>query len=252
MRSATIELIPLKSFPVVNIGDDIAKLILTSIQENKILLSEGDIIVVTHSIISVSEGSFYKIVDLEVSDRARQIAKKIDDDPRRVEAALRESELIIREEPVFITKTRHGIVTDFSGIDESNAPPDSFLFLPEDPDKSARTIHQVVAKKTGFNIPVIITDTQGRPWRRGAVNIAIGLAGMSPFVVNRGKQDLYERELRGSLVCVADQVAAATELIMGQAGEGIPVVIVRGIEYEVNDGRASEILRGDSEDLFSQ
>ena len=250
MTGTTIELIPLKRFPSVSVGDDVTQLILASIQENEFQIIEGDILVVTHSIISVAEGSVYRLDNLEISERARQIAEKTRGDPGRVEIALRESSSIIKEEPTLITKTRHGIFTDFSGVDESNAPLGSIVVLPKDPDKSAHTIHQVVSQRQGFNVPVIITDTQGRPWRKGAVNIAIGVAGMSAFVHNRGKEDLYERELKGSLVCIADQVAAATELVMGQADEGIPVVIVRGIAYETGDGGASEILRDGSEDLF--
>jgi coenzyme F420-0:L-glutamate ligase/coenzyme F420-1:gamma-L-glutamate ligase len=252
MTGQTIELIPLKRFPNVCVGDNIAQLIMSAIQENGIKLAGGDILVITHSIVSVAEGSYYEIEGLEISERAKQIAESIDEDPKRVEAALRESVSVIREEPILITKTKHGIVTDFSGVDESNAPDGSLVVLPRDPDHTAVTINQAVSNLQGFNVPVIITDTQGRPWRKGAVNLAIGVAGMSPFIHNRGREDLYERELRGSLVCLADQLAAATELVMGQADEGVPVVIVRGVEYETGEGSASEILREESQDLFLQ
>jgi coenzyme F420-0:L-glutamate ligase/coenzyme F420-1:gamma-L-glutamate ligase len=251
MTGSMIELLPLRGFPRVNLGDDIAQLILSTIQGNDIQIDEGDILVVTHSIISVAEGNIYNLEDLEISEKAKQIAEKIKQNPERVEVALRESVSIIKDEPILITKIRLGIITDFSGVDESNAPPGSLVVLPKDPDASARKINHVVFEHHGFNIPVIITDTQGRPWRKGAVNLAIGVAGMSPFVHNKGKEDLYERELKGSLVCLADQVAAAAELVMGQAGEGIPLVVVRGIKFETGDGSAIDILREESEDLFS-
>ena len=252
MTSPTIELIPVTGIPVVRVGDDIAQLTLSALKENEIRMVEGDILVITHSIISIVEGRYHTLEDVEVSERAELIAEKTGDDPRRVEVALRESTTIIREDPVLITRTTQGIITDYSGVDESNAPEGSLIVLPKDPDKSAQRIHQSLSEQLSFNVPVIITDTLGRPWRKGAVNHAIGVAGMSPFVVNRGKEDLYERELRGSLVCLADQVAAATELVMGQADEGVPVVIVRGIKYESGEGSASEILRDSSDDLFSK
>ncbi|MFW9769626.1 MAG: coenzyme F420-0:L-glutamate ligase [Candidatus Thorarchaeota archaeon] len=251
MTGQTIELIPIKRFPTVSVGDDIAQLTLSSIHENDVHLIEGDILVITHSIISVAEGSLYELASLEISEKARQISKKAGEDPKRVEAALRESVSIIKDKPILITKTKHRIITDFSGVDESNAPLDTILALPNDPDSSAHKIHEAISEQLGFNVPVIVTDTQGRPWRKGAVNLAIGVAGMSPFVVNKGKEDLYERELKGSLVCLADQIAAAAELVMGQANEGIPVVLVRGIEFKAGDGKASDILRKESEDLFS-
>jgi coenzyme F420-0:L-glutamate ligase/coenzyme F420-1:gamma-L-glutamate ligase len=232
MRGRSINIIPLGEFPIIQIGDDITDLILSSIKKNKIQLIPGDIIVITHSIVSIAEGKLYCLEKVRISERAKEIATKIEDSPKRVEVALREADEVLREEPVLITKTKHGIITDFSGVDESNAPKDSLITLPNDPDKSAERISDFLGKSLGFNIPVIITDTQGRPWRKGAVNIAIGVAGMSPFIRNVGKEDIYRKELRGSLVCLADQVAASAELVMGQADEGIPVVIVRGVDFE--------------------
>ncbi|MFX1605451.1 MAG: coenzyme F420-0:L-glutamate ligase, partial [Promethearchaeota archaeon] len=178
------------------------------------------------------------------------IAERIKHSPERVEVALREAIEVLIEEPVLITKTKQGIITDFSGVDESNAPPGSLIALPDNPDESARRINNVISRSAGFNIPVIITDTHGRPWRRGAVNKAIGVAGMSPFVRNAGKEDIYGYELKGSLVCLVDQLASATELIMGQADEGVPVVILRGVAFEDEDGSASMIIRSASENLF--
>ena len=227
-----IELIPIHGFPIVKPGDYLPGLITDVLGD---IFQPRDIVVVTHSIVSVAEGKLYQ--------------KKSGE--QRREIAVREAREIIREEPVLITRTKHGLITDFSGVDESNAPPDMFVALPDDPDASAASISKVLSDKRGFRVPVIITDTQGRPWRKGAVNLAIGVAGMSPFIHNRGKVDLYNRELKGSLVCLADQVAAAAELVMGQAGEGIPVVVVRGIAYDPANGTATEILRKKSEDLFS-
>jgi len=163
---------------------------------------------------------------------------------------LREASEIIREEPILITKTHHGMITDFSGVDESNAPNGKVIALPRNPDASARRIHEDISKHTGFNVSVIITDTQGRPWRRGAVNLAIGVAGMSPFVVNEGKKDIHGKILQSSLVCVADEIAASAELVMGQADEKVPIAIVRGISPSDVSGSAQEILREETDNLF--
>ncbi len=250
MNDNRIELIPLVGFPLVHTGADIPSLIISVLDEQSTELHSGDIVVVTHSIISIAEDKLYQLEDVEVSDRAREISEEIGSSPERVEVALKEARKILREKPVLITKTQHGIITDFSGVDESNVPPNMLAALPDDPDKTAQNISDVLSEKMGFKVPVIITDTQGRPWRKGAVNLAIGVAEMSPFIHNVGKKDLHGHELRGSLVCIEDQVAAATELVMGQAGEGIPVVIVRGIKFDYGDGSATQILRSDSENLF--
>ena len=122
--------------------------------------------------------------------------------------------------------------------------------MPEDPDKSANLLHVMLSKALRFHLPVMICDTQGRPWRNGATNIAIGIAGISPFTDNKGRKDLYGRELRSSLVCLADELSSAAELVMGQADEGIPVVLIRGIEYERRNGSASDILRSSEKNLF--
>ncbi len=229
---------------------DIPSLILSVCSKNHIEFMHGDIIVVTHSIVSISEGKLYNLEDVEVSEKAYEIAERIDHSPERVEVALREAIEVLREEPILITKTKQGIITDFSGVDESNAPLDTFIALPDNPDNSATQISNSLSKSIGFNIPVIITDTQGRPWRKGAVNLAIGVAGMSPFSYNLGKEDIYQRVLRSSVVCLADQIASSAELVMGQADESVPVVIVRGVEFQEDDGAASQIMRPDNENLF--
>ncbi|MBY8997571.1 MAG: coenzyme F420-0:L-glutamate ligase [Candidatus Thorarchaeota archaeon] len=251
MNDNQIHVIPLRDFPIVQTGDDISGLIESAIRKKSIDLIQGDIIVVTHAIVSIAEGKLYHLEELKVSKRAEEIAEKIGHSPERVEVALREASEVLREKPVLITKTKHGIITDFSGVDESNAPQDTLLALPENPDASAKRISDSLSNSLGFDIPVIITDTQGRPWRKGAVNLAIGVAGMSPFIHNIGREDLYGHKLRGSLVCLADQIAGSAELVMGQADEGIPVVIVRGVDFNKEDGTASQIIRSKSDDLFS-
>lgn len=250
MRTQRLEIIPIEGMPLVKELDDLPELILTILQTNTQEPKPGDILIVSHSIVSVAEGRIFDIEAMDISDRARMIAEEIGQEPAKVELALREADKIIRESPVLITQTRHGIITDYSGVDSSNAPSGKFIALPEDPDDSANKLHVILSKAFGFHLPVIICDTQGRPWRKGATNLAIGIAGISPFTDNKGRKDLYGRELQSSLVCLADEVAAAAELVMGQADEGIPIVLIRGIEYERGNGSASDILRSRDKNLF--
>jgi len=250
MMKNRIELIPLRGIQLVKRGDDVASLLVDAIERSSTQLEAGDIVVVTHSMISIAEGSLYDSSEIEISPRAALIAGETGHSPSSVEVALREADEVIRDHPVLITRTKQGIITDFSGVDESNAPPGSIIALPRNPDVSARRIHEKISRRYGLGIPIIVTDTQGRPWRKGAVNLAIGLAGMYPFVENAGKTDLHGRVLRSSLVCLADQLAAASELVMGQSSEGIPAVIIRGVTFDEGEGSAHQILRKQSENLF--
>lgn len=250
MTNNRIEIIPVQGVPLINPGDDIPNIITGLIENQSLKLESGDILVITHTIVSIAERSIYRLEEIVVTEKAKEISERVGIPAEKIEIALKEASEIIREAPVLITKTRHGIITDYSGVDESNAPTNTLVALPNDPDESSQRISNAITKKVGFKVPVIMTDTQGRPWRKGAVNLAIGVAGMSPFIHNSGKEDLFGRELRSSLVCLADQVAAASELVMGQAGEGIPMVIVKGIKFEEEEGKASQILRPYSENLF--
>ncbi len=250
MPQKRLELIPLHGIPLIEKGDEIVSIIIQAIEHNNITLQQNDVLVIAHSIISLAEGNVHEIASILVSEKALLIARKIESSPERVQLALDEAREIIREEPILITRTHHGIITDFSGVDASNAPLGYLLALPANPDKTAQNISIKLKQKYGVHIPVIITDTQGRPWRRGAQNLALGLYGMSPFTHNKGKEDLYGRTLQSSLVCIADELAAASELVMGQSGEGIPAVIMRGVEYTHSTKTSSNIVRLQNEDMF--
>lgn len=250
MNSTGLKLIGIKGIPLVKRFDDIATLILSSIENMSIKLKNHDIIVIAHSIVSKSEGRTIRADEIEVSDRAREIAERNDFDPIHVEIALQESISVLRDTGVLITETKYGLICNFSGVDKSNAPSDEYILLPEDPDNSARIILRNLEEKTKLNLAVIISDTQGRPWRIGTVNIAIGCAGINAFKYNRGKKDLYGRPLERSTICQVDEIAAAVEPIMGQANEGVPVVIVRGYEYTDEGESCKDIQRSMDEDLF--
>ncbi|MDH4213496.1 MAG: coenzyme F420-0:L-glutamate ligase [Candidatus Thorarchaeota archaeon] len=248
---STIEVIPVIGLPKIKPGDNLAELILQTMNKNKQNLRIGDVLVIAHTVVSIAEGAIIQSADIVVSPKAEKIALANERKPQKIQTAINEAQDIIREEPVLITRTRHGLITDMSGVDESNAPVGYYVLLPENPDHSADMICRALSEIMGFEIPVIIADTQGRPWRKGAVNLAIGLAGISPFTVNAGLKDLYGHELRSSLVCIADELAAAAELIMGQADEGIPAAIIRGLDLQHEEGSATQIIRSENENLFN-
>ncbi len=244
------DVFPLLGIPIVMRGDDMAQLIQEAVKLNRLSLREGDVLVVAHTAVSKAEGCVRPIGSITITERAKQIGLKNAVDPAKVQLALDESIEVLRESPVLITKTHHGIITDYSAVDRSNAPDGCLITLPRNPDKSAEAIRQSLLKSSHYDITVIISDTHGRPWRRGAVNVAVGIAGMSPYTTNRGKEDLYGRPLRSSQVCLADELAAAAELVMGQADEGVPVVLIRGVELEEGPGTAKSIMRPEEENLF--
>ncbi|MHA1960599.1 MAG: coenzyme F420-0:L-glutamate ligase [Candidatus Thorarchaeota archaeon] len=250
MRRREITIVPIREVPLVKPGDDLPSILVSSLERNGIAPQEGDVVVVTHAVVSSAEGNLHEISKIVPSQHAERIAEKTGRSPSLVELALQEASEIIHEDPVLITRTRLGLITDFSGIDSSNAPQGFLMTLPNDPDESALRIHDRISSHFGFSVPVIISDTQGRPWRSGAVNLAIGLAGMSAFHSSRGDVDLFGRELRSSTVCVADELASAAELVMGQSGEGIPFVLISGYIPQLGDSQAQDILRSTDDSLF--
>jgi coenzyme F420-0:L-glutamate ligase/coenzyme F420-1:gamma-L-glutamate ligase len=251
MTIRELTIVPIGEVPLIEPGDDLPSLLVECLRAILSELASGDILVVSHTIVSMAEDQLYLLSEIEVSDRARQLATELGKEPEYVQLALNNAVDIIRERPVLITRTAQGLVTDYSGIDKSNAPPGHALALPTDPDESAQAIHAAISEELGMKIPVIISDTQGRPWRKGAINLAIGVAGMSPFWESIGRLDRFDRTLQSSRVCLADELAAAAELVMGQAGEGIPAAIVRGLNLERKKrGAAKEILRDPNNDLF--
>ncbi len=250
MAEKRMEILPLRDIPLIRVGDDIAGILCDAIRHNDITPRAGDVVVVSHTVVSVAENAIYSEDELQISELAERIARQNSMDAPRVELALREAVEILRESPVLITKTRHGIITDYSAVDHSNVPPPHMATLPVDPDASAERIRLRLEHEFGLLIPVVISDTQGRPWRLGAVNVAVGVAGMSPFIDNSGKSDLYGRKLRSKLICLADELASAAELIMGQADEAVPAVLIRSVPYIPGRGSLQDILRTGPENLF--
>ena len=239
----------MRNFPLINPGDSLAEIIVEELR--KIDLQNRDIIVIAHTIVSKSENKVYDLNLITPSPFALQIGRMQGKDPRKIEVILRESSEIIRMNgKVLITATHHGFICANSGIDKSNTPGDTVISLPDDPDFSARQIRDEIQEKLQKNVAVIISDTFGRPLRVGTVNFAIGLAGINSLEDIRGKKDLFGYELRSTIIARVDEVAAAAGMIMGQADEGTPVIIVRGVVYSINDNSARELIREPENDVF--
>ena len=248
-----IEVIGVKDLPIVKKGDDLAELICTAAKKLKTPIQNGDVIVITHVVTSRAEGNTINLDQVVPSDFAQTIAKQLDKDPALVEVILRESKGIVRMGGGnLITETKHGFVCANSGVDQSNVPGDRIVApLPKNPDLTARKIRQSIARLTGRDVAVIISDTHGRPLRDGEINIAVGVAGINPIRDHRGEKDLFGYQLRVKRTAIADELASAAELVIGQAKEGIPVAIIRGYSYPKSEKTSAKMLiRKRSKDLF--
>lgn len=239
--------------PEVHPGDRLGSLIARAADEQGSPLEEGDILVVTQKIVSKAEGRLVSLSTITPSEFAIRFASHTARDPRLVELVLRESRAIVRMDPdrgVIISETHHGFVCANAGIDQSNVPGDDVVcLLPEDSDASARRISGEIREETGLSIPVIISDTFGRAWREGHVNFAIGVAGMDPMTDYRGELDAQGREMHVTTVAVADELAAAAELVQFKA-IGVPVSVARGYPYVPSDTGYASLIRDRDRDMF--
>lgn len=254
MTIPQIALYALPDIPDVQAGDDVAGLILDALRRADLALADGDVVVVTHKIVSKAEGCAVKLAEVDPSPEAHALAAATDKDPRLVEVILRGSRGVVRQrEGTLIMETRHGWICANAGVDRSNVSGpegDVALTLPEDPDASAQRLRDELIAATGADIAVIITDTHGRAWRLGTVNVAIGVAGMLPIADLRGQPDMFGYTLRVTTVARADELAAAAGLVTGQAAESLPVVLIRGADYPRGKGRATDMQRPPEKDLF--
>ena len=224
-----IKLIGLEGIPLVKSGDNIGEVIKESILEMNYDLKDGDIILIAETLISKAEGNIIELDKITPSEKAFEIAEICKKDPKLVEAILDNSTEVVEVGPNFIiTETKHGFVCANAAIDESNVDDGLATPVPENPDESALKIREFLESEFNKDLAVIITDTQGRAFRVGAIGTAIGCSGIDPLWVRIGEEDLYGRELETTEVATADELASAASLIMGQADEGLPVVIVSG------------------------
>jgi len=246
-----IRLIGLTGIPEVGPGDDIAKMILDAAIGQKTPILDGDIIVVTQKVVSKAEGRTVSLHNVNPSPFAIEFALRWDKDPRHVEVILQESRRIVRmDRGVLICETHHGFVCANAGVDQSNIPGvEQLCLLPIDPDASARTLKKAIHHRSGNDVAVIISDTFGRPWRVGSTDVAIGIAGMIPLDDLRGQADPHGYILRAALSAVADEIAGATDLVREKIS-GIPVALVRGMQFLRGEGNIQALIRERDGDLF--
>lgn len=240
-----ISIIPVYGLPEIRADDDLAALVLEHAE-----LKDGDILVLAQKGVSKAEGRIVHLAGIEASETAVRIAAD-ERDPREIEVILGEAKRIVRERgPLVITETQHGFICASAGVDHSNAPePGTLVLLPVDPDASARRIRDRVLELTGLTVGVVITDSFGRPFRQGTTDVAIGIAGIPAIIDLRGTKDRIGYELRASRTAIADEIAAASDLVRGKA-EGVPAVIIRGLRLE-GEGTAQEIVIEPELDLFA-
>jgi coenzyme F420-0:L-glutamate ligase / coenzyme F420-1:gamma-L-glutamate ligase len=246
----------LPDIPLIKKGDNLAALILESVQRAKINVETGSIFILAQKVVSKAEGRMVALSSVAPSERAIALSEVTGKDSRFVELVLRESREVLRAQlGLLITEHRLGYICANAGIDRSNVrlrddSEDWVLLLPEDPDVSCRQIQNQIHSEMGVDVGVIINDSHGRAWRNGTVGVALGAAGMPAVQDMRGSQDLFAYTLQSTEIGVADELAAAASLIMGQAGEGFPIVHAAGFPYPLRDGSARELIRLQSQDVF--
>ncbi|MEZ5785650.1 MAG: coenzyme F420-0:L-glutamate ligase [Xanthobacteraceae bacterium] len=252
MTAADLLLRPLRGVPRVVAGDDPAAIALAAVEAMNESLRDGDVLVFAQKIVSKAEGRTVDLADISPSARALALAAETEKDPRLVELILRESSEVLRHRPgLLIVVHRLGFVLANAGIDRSNVDGKTrVLLLPLDPDASAARIRSAVRRRAGADIGVLIIDSLGRAWRMGTIGTAIGIAGLPGVIDMRGRPDLNGRPLETTEIGFADELAAAASLMMGQADEGTPIVLARGVPYARRDGTACELLRPKERDLF--
>jgi coenzyme F420-0:L-glutamate ligase/coenzyme F420-1:gamma-L-glutamate ligase len=249
-----LRLVALPGIPLVQPGDDLAAMIVDAAGRCGERLRDGDVLVVAQKIVSKAEGRLVRLSSVRPSDRARALAAETGKDARLVELVLRESEEVVRvAREVIIVAHRLGFVMANAGIDQSNVESgggDAVLLLPEDPDGSCARLRAALRGREGADVAVIVNDSHGRAWRNGSVGVALGAAGLPALIDLRGRRDLFDRTLRVTELGLADELASAASILMGQADEGRPVVLARGVPYERREGCARELVRPRELDLF--
>ncbi len=246
-----LELFGVESLGEISAGASLGQLIAEACSRQGIELADDDVLVVAQKIVSKAEGRVVRLDGVQVSERAKQLGRELEKDAALVEMILGESRKVIRSGGrALIVETHHGFVCANAGVDQSNVGLGVVALLPQDPDRSARAIRDEIRVRTKKDVAVIISDSFGRAWRVGTVDVAVGIAGMKAIKDERGSKDRHGYELKAAVAAVADEIAAAAELVMGKR-DGVPVVVVRGYQIEKReDGSVQELLRPAAEDLF--
>ncbi len=245
-----ISIVGIQGIPQVKKGDKLADLILEALAKQGFQLADGDIIVVTSKIVSKAEGRLIRLRDVEPSPTSLSYSKFLKIDPKKVEVILSDTRRVVRMvKGLVIAETRQGLICANGGVDQSNVEIGMLALLPKNPDRSARRLAYDLKRKAHVNVAVVITDTFGRPWREGQINIAIGVAGLIPLRSYFGRKDIFGYELKVTNVAIADEIASASELVMGKL-DGVPMAVVRGYKYEKGKGSARKLVRRASRDIF--
>ena len=232
-------------------GDDLATIVLDALAGEGMRLEAGDVVVLAQKIVSKSEGRRVALAGVAPSEEARALAARTEKDPRLMELVLRESQEVMRARPgLVVVRHRLGHVLANAGIDASNVAAGHVLLLPEDPDRSCAALRAELLRRTGVAAGVVVNDSLGRAWRLGTVGAALGAAGLPALLDLRGTADRFGRELQTSELGLADEIAAAASIVMGQAAEGRPMALVRGLPYPLGAGRAADLIRPAARDLF--
>jgi coenzyme F420-0:L-glutamate ligase/coenzyme F420-1:gamma-L-glutamate ligase len=249
--TSELRIIGLPGLPDITPGVDLAEVIVEGAQVRGLDFTSGDIMVVTQKIVSKAEGRLVDLGSVTPSPFAAEIAGAHEKDPRVVEVILRESRRIVKmDQGILIAETRHGFVCANAGVDESNlAEEGTVALLPLDADRSARRLRDDIRGRTGIDLAVIISDTFGRPWREGLVDVAIGVAGLEPLEDYRSRPDTEGRLMKATILAVADELASAAELVMGKL-DRVPAALIRGYDYTPGEGAATELVRPPETDLF--
>ncbi|MEK7278753.1 MAG: coenzyme F420-0:L-glutamate ligase [Chloroflexota bacterium] len=255
--SAQLVLTALPNIPLIKPGDDLCAIILESLAEAGLHLQTGDVLILAQKIVSKAEGRLVHLSSVSPSARALELADELGKDPRQVEVILSETKEIVRMRAgVIVVEHRLGYVCANAGVDRSNVAPhgaggdDWLLMLPEHPDRSCAELRDKLRAATGATVGVIVNDSHGRAWRSGTVGVALGAAGVPGLLDLRGTPDLFDTPLQITQVGFADELAAAASLLMGQAAEGRPIILARGVPYALRDGDAQELIRPKEMDLF--
>ena len=264
----TLTVTPLNDIPLIRQSDDLADIIIHSLEHSNLTLEDNDIFVLAQKVVSKAEGRIVNLESVSPSPRALELATQIEKDARLIELILRESKSVVRTRPgTIIVEHKLGFICANAGIDHSNVAPlplapnslhlggqnvggEYVLLLPENPDQSASNLRAKIEEATGKKIGVMIIDSHGRAWRIGTEGVCIGLSGIPGVIDERGWQDLFGYTLRITVVGVADELAAAASLVMGQAAEGTPIVHVRGFPYPLRESSLKELIRPKEQDLF--
>lgn len=254
VEATELRLVALPGIPLVQPGDDLAGMILEAVRRCGERLRDGDVLVVAQKVVSKAEGRLVQLATVRPSERALALAEATGKDPRIVELVLGESEEIVRSgRDVIIAEHQSGFVMANAGIDQSNVGAeggDAVLLLPSDPDASCAKLRRDLRVRQAVDVGVIVNDSHGRAWRNGTVGVALGAAGVPALLDLRGRPDLFDRTLRATEVGLADELASAASIVMGQADEGRPVVLLRGVPYARREGCARELVRPRERDLF--